>query len=418
MKEWMKDPFSRYHWIGTELVFAMILGREKERILVGTKAGIAAHWAAKKEIPSGVELPRDDGRESWAGAMMSMWTGMTRTLLDTMTLGLHEQAGEEREEGEIPLVCDRTFELGHFLLAFEKDPHREWEQAVERLQAALKRRGRAALAEEERARTFLLEKWRSKDPVCQFASLKIWQDYCAVRRVKTVGEQALIPYEAKELPGMIEQFSRSAKKLVDAFRQNPGAEPSVITRVLERNDPILRLPSMGKIMEDELRVWAVDGMDFGCVLLNGSFYPLKLHYRLKMNEYGVKFSRCIVCGRVFATDTRKRETCGSACAKLRKETTTGRYREKNRDDVIELMRNRAYQHWYNRIRKAKQIHDFPARQLEELEAAFAVFKGELRANKKKAVEKKIFPADFNDWLVEQEELASRLMGKYEQRCRR
>ena len=424
MNELIKNPFNHYDWIETELIFAMVFGNKKERILVGTKEGIISRLRQKGEATPFV-CASDDivCREDSNGldVLKTTASDIAKMVTDTLSVGIAAATKNEQEriyhraQKELPLVCDRSFDLGYLLLKFERDPQKKWNSVVEDLAAALNQKGRRAEEREKRAKEFLQCRWDTKDPVCRFAALKIWQDYCAVRRVKVAGEQSLVPYKSVELPHLIDSFSFSARHLCDAFWQLPDAEPSVRSAKIEWNDPILRLPPMQKTGENELRVWTIDGANFEIIVMSGSFYPLKKYCRLKMNDCGVKFNRCIVCGEFFTTNTRKQETCGKTCAKLRKLQTTARYRKNSKDDEVELLRNQAYQYWYNRVRKAKQIKNFPEEQMDKLLDGFEAFKLELRVNKKRATEKTITRKEFSDWVFAQENQARELMGEYEGR---
>ena len=424
MRTTIKNPFEHYDWTNSELHFAMVFTGKKERILVGTKEGILAHLQQRGKIESHEELFDDMvQREEKSGVEIAktIVRDIGKTVMDTMSSNIVAATKEEqkriysRAERELPMVCDRSYDLGHFLLGFERDPEKKWDEAINNLTAALKLSGKRSREYEAQAKEFLQNRWDTRDPVCRFAALKIWQDYCAVRRIKAAGEEALIPYRPDELPRQIGTFSFSAKRLADCFWQRPDAEPNVRGGSIAWNDPILRLPPMLKNAEDELHIWTIDRANFEIIVLARSFYPLKQYYRVKMNNQKMKFARCIVCGNFFATNTRKQETCGKVCAKLRKAKTTARYHEQSKGDEVELVCKQAYQYWYNRVQKAKQIGEFPKEQMDALLVGFESFKRERKIYKKRVTQKSISMKEFRSWILTQENLASEIMGKYDER---
>lgn len=416
----IKDVFDYYYWEEEELLFAMVLSKKKERLLVGTKKGILEHFGMNDEVTASppIERRKDKKQDS---PFDVVWKDITQMAKETVLEGIGSATRREQErirsraEAFVPFVCDRSFELGHFLIRFERDEGREWETAIMSLSTALQGDKDVSECEEGRAKAFLKRKWKSYDPVCQFAALRIWMDYCAVRRIREAEAAALLPRRVSGYPEQVKRFTESSMKLVEAFFQSMEEEPPFTSRRIEIGAPLLRLPAEFGGIEDELRIWILEEMDLQCVMLWDTFYPLKLYYSQKMNEYGMRVGKCIECKEYFVAKSGKQKACGSKCAQIRKQHTSAQYRNEGAKGAMAKLRNNEYQFWYNRIRKAESISEFPPQRLEEMKAEFARFKREFQAKKKQLNQKELSQLDFNNWIAQQENIASGLMGNYEGR---
>ena len=224
----LENPFDYLNWIDNELLFAVILTKKKERILVGTKTGIMEHWARKDDSKENAGLLSAYNFECVRDCLPEEKTikKVERFFVDFAVDGLMTAArnvGERQryeDSVQIPLVNDRTYPIGHLLLEFERDYDKEWNKTISKLAGAMKI-GKKKGASVEEAKDFLLEKWRSKDPVCQYTALSIWKKFCQTTDT--------------------EVFERFAHRLADSFWQNPSATPTLKRKKIAYDDPILRL---------------------------------------------------------------------------------------------------------------------------------------------------------------------------------
>ena len=163
MKDLTKRPFEHYDWTGSELLFAMTFTDKKERILVGTKEGIQAKLRQKGEVAP-AERPLDGvGLERNSTALDVVKTAARdaiQMMADTLCAGPVEATKKEQEriheraQRELPLVWDRSYDLGYLLLNFERDPEKKWDAAINDLVAALEMKGKNAGEYEARAKKF------------------------------------------------------------------------------------------------------------------------------------------------------------------------------------------------------------------------------------------------------------------------
>lgn len=400
-----KDPFSYDQWTDYTPVFAMIISEKSERILIGTKPGIAAYLAEKQKGVKGRSLIDThnftcQAEISDTGILSKIIKVAETAIIENPVKAIKEQREQRKYESrvQIPFLLDRKYELGHFLLEFEKDPNKEWVYVVEYLDEALKSKKKDAEKKIEAAKEFLRKKWNSKDPVCQYAAITIWRNFCLAREGRAI-------------------FKPAAEKLVEAFWQNPNAEPTIERGAISQNNPLLRLPVTRGLVDDELRLWNLEGVEFECVVLNSSFYPLKMYYRRKLNEYHMKLRRCAVCNQFFLTRENHQKTCGDLCAEKRNRQVRREYKEELQNNVerekLEREANRVKQKWQNNLKKVrKPIPDFPAADLEKLNTGFAKFKELLKKKKAQTLKGNMEASVLMDWLRSEEELVDEIMGQY------
>ena len=419
-----EDVFEYHYWEDEELLFAMVLDRKKERVLVGSERGILEHLRNDGAVQKVFSVERRKEREREA-ALVVAGRDLMQTVREIPQIGFRAATRKEqdrirfRAEAYIPLVCDRSFKIGHFLTSFEWDLNREWEGVVACLSAALQGSRSTMERDEEQAKGTLRKKWKSNDPVCQFTALRIWMDYCAVRRLREEEETALVFHgSGDDYLQKVKGFADRSMKLVEAFFQPFPQEEPFGSKKLEVTAPLLRLPADTGEMEGKLRILLVKGTEIQCVLLDETFYLLKTYYAQKMNEYGVRIGKCLQCGGYFADPTGKRKTCGPRCAQGRKRDTTHAYRTEGGRSTLAKKRSSEYQFWYNRIRKAESIEGFPPDWLEELKSAFEAYKVGFQKQKKKLKKGEIAIQDLNNWVEQQKSIAINLMGEYEGRCQK
>ena len=147
-----------------------------------------------------------------------------------------------------------------------------------------------------------------------------------------------------------------------------------------------------------------------CVSAYSSLYPLIIYYLNRLNDWGLYFRKCKICGKVFLAKSQRYELCSDKCRKKQslqnKREFDGRARENNYD----LLYKNECQNWRNKINKAKKTPGFPADRLEEMLAAFESFKKEALQRKQAVKKKTASPKEFSDWLLRQSNIIVELFN--------
>lgn len=117
-----------------------------------------------------------------------------------------------------------------------------------------------------------------------------------------------------------------------------------------------------------------------------SLYPLITYYLNRLNDWGLCFRKCKVCGRIFLAKSQRYELCGEKCRKKQALQNKREFDERARENNYDLLYKNECQNWRNKINKAKKTIGFPADRLEEMLTAFEAFKKEA-LQRKKAVKK-------------------------------
>ena len=406
MESTLNAPFENYSWGTHHIEFILLLSKKKERILVGTRYGIlsrlrtSTYSAADAELSLQPNQLAENSSENWesiADKIHSTFDIIIESFISNPISALkkHRAIQENNAIDFIPIICDCSYEVGRFLKKFEYDPEENWKQAILLLQSALQSKNPMKQHKlEKAAKQILNAKWQSNDPVCQYASLRIWQEY--LRKSNTF------------LPDMT--------MLTRVFSIPPG-NPLDSGKSISLYDPILRLPN--KILPDEerIQIWTPAHIDKTCAVLGNSFVPMKLYYRDVLNERGEKFHICSVCGDIFLTTTQKKKVCSDDCAKERTKKAKAKYDAKVREDDLETFVKQEYQFWYGRANKAREIPGFPPDHLAKIELAFETYKKESRIQKGLAKKSGNPLKTFQDWAFAQEHIIVELMGEYEGRPR-
>lgn len=416
----MENPFEYYKWVKDDLLFAMAINGEQERVFVGTRAGILKHLQENGELVGdnerinqyiekyhfvrvGDTVKETSLQRAWRKLCLIIKTWAFYNWL--RAIKEYKKDKERENTVQIPFVCEKTYKTGSFLLEFRKDQEKEWKSVIWKLSLGLQagvKRGQLA----DEAKEFLLEKWNEDDPVAKYAAISIWRAFCMEK------DKA--------------RFEEYAKGLVCAFWQNIDAMPNLTAERITIDDPILRLPEGWEIEEDEIKLWTVVGTDLGLVVLDRSFYPLKLYYRVRMNEYGIKYRCCRICGKIFPTTTKKKATCDDIdCRRKSQAKNKEIYEDKNKGNALENAAKRTTSAWRRRIEKAEKIADFSPERLAMMKEQFEKFKVECREKKKvanKARQERLSKGketetakeeEFLSWLWKQEHEASLCMGEFE-----
>lgn len=351
-----EEPFVRHQPYGDRIVFALILDRKKmkERIMAGKASQIF--------------------------------------------LGLNGNLDAE-------LLCDVTRQLGTFLIDFENDIQGAWNRfGIMPLYNALHVNRWKQPELEQQAGDFLKEKYATHDPVRQYTAVRIWNEYLKTR-------------EYRERDAASEQFVSRMGRLTAAFQspvfQNRDQvlfdEETRKARRFELSADYFKQVSM----EDaRIELWypGRENPQTECAAVYDSFYPMIAYYANRLADWGLKFCKCKVCGKIFLAESLRYELCSGKCRKAQALQNKREFDARARENNYDLLYKNECQSWRNKIKRAERTEGFPADRLLKMQEAFETFKKVALQKKKSVREHKMSPQEFMDWLYQQ---SSVIMGLVE-----
>ena len=160
----------------------------------------------------------------------------------------------------------------------------------------------------------------------------------------------------------------------------------------------------GSVPQEDTRLdlWYPDSKrKMECVAAYSSLYPLITYYLNRLNDWGLYFRKCKICGKVFLAKSQRYELCSDKCRKKQSLQNKREFDERARKNNYDLCYKNECQNWRNKINKAKKTPGFPADRLEEMQAAFESFKKEALQRKQTVKKKAASPNEFSDWLLQQ-----------------
>ena len=139
-----------------------------------------------------------------------------------------------------------------------------------------------------------------------------------------------------------------------------------------------------------------------------SLYPLITYYLNRLNDWGLCFRQCKVCGKYFLAKSQRYELCSDKCRKAQALQNKREFDERARENNYDLLYKNECQNWRNKINRVKNTAGFPADRLEKIQAAFADFKKEALQRKKAVKTGTASPKEFTDWLYQQSDIILKL----------
>ena len=294
------------------------------------------------------------------------------------------------------LFCDVARPLGTFLIDFENDMQGDWNRfGIMPLYDALHVNRWKQPELERQAGDFLREKYATLDPVRQYAAVRVWNEYLKTR-------------EYRERDAASEQFVSQMGKLTAAF-QSP---------IFQNRDQILFDEDTGRArrfelsadfftqvsMEDSrIELWYLGGGNpqTECAAVYDSFYPMIAYYANRLADWGLKFCKCKVCGKIFLAESLRYELCSGKCRKAQALQNKREFDARARENNYDLLYKNECQSWRNKIKRAERTEGFPADRLLKMQEAFEAFKKAALQKKKLVKEHKMLPQEFMDWLYQQ-----------------
>jgi predicted nucleic acid-binding Zn ribbon protein len=161
--------------------------------------------------------------------------------------------------------------------------------------------------------------------------------------------------------------------------------------------------------DTRLDLWYPDSKrKMECVAAYSSLYPLMIYYLNRLNDWGLYFRKCKICGKVFLAKSQRYELCSDKCRKKQSLQNKREFDERARENNYDLLYKNECQNWRNKINKAKKTSGFPADRLEEMLAAFESFKKEALQRKQAVKKKTASPKEFSGWLLRQSNVIVKL----------
>ena len=269
------------------------------------------------------------------------------------------------------VIYDITRPLGRFLIDFEYDKEKNWNiYGLAPLRDALHTNRWKQPALEQTAGDFLAKKYLTGDPVRMYATFRIWNEYLVTR-------------EYRDRNTACDRFIEKIQILTQAFQTENVMNFNSDTGKPERfhTGSLYFRNTPAEITRLEL--WFPDNRRrTECVAAYSSFYPLITYYLNRLNDWGLCFRQCKVCGKYFLAKNQRYELCSDKCRKAQALQNKREFDERARENNYDLLYKNECQNWRNKINKSKKTADFPIERLEEMKTAFDLFKKEALRRKK------------------------------------
>lgn len=295
------------------------------------------------------------------------------------------------------VLCDLTRPLGTFLAEFEYDPNGDWNLlGLSPLREALHTNRWKQPVLEQTAGDFLKKKFDSGDPLQMYVAFRIWNDY-------------LIAREPRDREAACQHFLNKMSSFTILFCEESPLQFDSDTGKPRRFHISSRIFGSVPSEETRLDLWYPDNRRMTeCVAAYASFYPLVTYYLNRLNDWGLCFRKCKVCGHIFLAKSQRYELCSDKCRKKQALQNKREFDERARENSYDLLYKNECQNWRNKINKAKKITSVPADRLEEMMNAFDAFKKEALQRKKAVKEKTASPKEFMGWLYQQSNVIVKL----------
>ncbi|MDR2559891.1 MAG: hypothetical protein LBC86_10200 [Oscillospiraceae bacterium] len=297
------------------------------------------------------------------------------------------------EAGEVRLRLERNIgdffydevrPIGSLLFNFETNPERDWNvnlmQIYEKgfkIRLSVKSVPKAL----NQCINFLRGKYENGEPSAMFAAIRIWENYLRCYNInhgadifKDRSAMLCKPFHA------LSEYKAWELEAVNALQTALHAE------------------------ESQVELWyPVSKRPFECVVTYSSFLTIIFYYLNKIEEWGLVFQECKVCGSYFLTKSRHFELCGDECRKAQAIEARRQFDERNKDEKVEAIYENHYQYWYNRLRRLKKSNAAEA-DILAFTNIFNKFRKEAVKRKNEVKSGKMKLSAFTSWLAEQQNI--------------
>ena len=295
------------------------------------------------------------------------------------------------------VLCDVTRPLGTMLSTFEHDSDGEWNRlGLIPLREALHSNRWKQPELEQVSGDFLAKKYLTGDPVRMYVALRVWNEYLKAR-------------EPRDRESACEHFIGKMNGFTALFMGNPPLDFDEDTGKPKRLNISTHIHGSVPQEDTRLDLWYPDSKrKMECVAAYSSLYPLMIYYLNRLNDWGLYFRKCKICGKVFLAKSQRYELCSDKCRKKQSLQNKREFDERARENNYDLLYKNECQNWRNKINKAKKTSGFPADRLEEMLAAFESFKKEALQRKQAVKKKTASPKEFSGWLLRQSNVIVKL----------
>ena len=299
----------------------------------------------------------------------------------------------EKNIGEV--LHDETRPLGQLFLNFESDPDKEWQ-----LNASYLADNFAGLFPTKNVKSkalkpyvdFLRNKYESDEPSAMFAAVKTWEEYWQCFSIANGSDVFL---------GRVNKLYKPFSVLNQRNRLWETKSTKALSTALFADESQVGLFYPSKKLTAERSE---------CVVTSTSFTPIIFYYLKRIEEWGLIFQRCKICGVHFLTTSKHFELCSEKCRKVTAVQAKKQYTERNKGDKVEAIYKNYYDYWYNRKRKLT-AHNATDEEIAVFDKAFNKFKKSAVQRKTKAKNGKKEYAEFTTWLVEQQDIVDKLVPR-------
>lgn len=331
-------------------------------------------------------------REAPFGRKVFVLTLDRKAMTERVIIGEAQKARRRLEYGEGDVLYDETRPLGSLLFNFEADSEREWNVNAMRLHESY---GKIIQSERwkmaKKPNAFLRGKYNggeladSRCPAAMFAAIRTWDSYlnCFNQNdgpQKFIDRTSLL-YRPFFLYGDYRPWKEEAQAaLAQALRDE----------------------------ESQVELWyPVKKRPYECIVTFASFQPVIFYYLQRIEEWGLHFMECGVCGKDFLAPNRHYAYCSDPCRKARMKQNKKEYDERIQGDRLERLHRAAYEHWYNHVRRLRRGKAAPET-VAAMQAGCEVFRKEAVRQKAEVKNGTMPMTDFTNWLARQYDVADRL----------
>jgi hypothetical protein len=313
-----------------------------------------------------------------------------KKMTERIVIARSNEARLRLEHGVGDVYYDKIRPLGSLLIHFESDTKRKWNTQVMTLRKSY---DKVFPFEAERwemvapVSRFLRQKYKSGEPSVMFSAIRVWEDYLNCYRMD---HGAVL---------LTDRLNLLVRPFILYADQKPWQEDSAValSRTIHEGESQVELwyPMKKRIVE--------------VVVAVSSPLPVISYYLHKLEEWGLVFQECKVCGQYFAAKSRHYELCSDACRRVQAVTAKREFDERAKGDRLEQIDETAYNYWYTRLRKLKKGKNADSEKAMILKAAFNAFRKEAVMRKAAVKRGEMKFSEFDRWLISKNDEVDSLM---------
>ena len=308
----------------------------------------------------------------------------------------------ERGMGEVPY--DETCRIGEFLINFESDPDRIWNINATHLADNFAGAFPTKNVKSDKIKPyadFLRNKYKNGEPSALFAAVRTWEDYWKCYSAHN-GSDIFLNRMAKLYKPFF-AFGEQQKIWETTATKALSSALFAAESQVELWYPTITTGTTRKRTDERIE----------CVVGATTLLPIIFYYLKRIEEWGLIFQQCKVCGAYFLTTSKHFKLCGDDCRKVTAAQSKRVFEEQNKGDKAEQLYETTYQYWYNRLRKLKRNNTDGKfeKEIADFSAKFKEFRAE--AVKRKAAVKAgdTEVKEYMGWLGEQQRIVEGMVKR-------